>query len=385
MVKNNRGAALVMVLLVLVVASLVGIAIMTIGLGDFSEAYHERDTMQAYYNARSALEGVIKEVSTTPSMVATLKTHSGSIKASFPNGGSADGITITSQPSGNLIIRAVGRYAGMDSSAEVELEPITMNMADLFEYGLYANLALDASSEINELSSDTTYFPIGSNVSVSVNRYGQNNQDPGPRGILDPSGVSSNWRYTETYPHVDRTVFPNYGSGNYNAGTGTISGNVTLGDINLADLTITASCEIVVDSISITDDLIISPGAYVTMFVKNTASFTKNNGGVNIAGVPEQFVLFVADETNNSDDSRPANQIVPEVFIGQNTTVKGYIFAPYADVEVQSGNDKVIGSIVCENFNGNGNISLRYNPFDSSIVVPPTIFTVGYREIQWRD
>ena len=63
LLKNETGSALIMVLLVIVVASITGVAILSIGVNEDVQTTAEQFNMQAYYIARGAAEGMAVHIS----------------------------------------------------------------------------------------------------------------------------------------------------------------------------------------------------------------------------------------------------------------------------------------------------------------------------------
>lgn len=65
--KNNKGAALITVLIALVVLSILGIALMSTTLADGKQAIYHQDKIQSNYLARSAVDDIASHIITTHS------------------------------------------------------------------------------------------------------------------------------------------------------------------------------------------------------------------------------------------------------------------------------------------------------------------------------
>jgi len=62
LLKNDRGSALIMVLLVLTVGALIGVALLTVGVNEDLQVSAEEKTIQAYYVARSAADALAAHI-----------------------------------------------------------------------------------------------------------------------------------------------------------------------------------------------------------------------------------------------------------------------------------------------------------------------------------
>lgn len=128
LIRNNKGAALVFVMMVLVVVSIMIAIVANIAQANITQAGAQEDSMEAYYIARSGVELAYEVLlTTTPSLLDTFVADPGTVLEQ--NGvdfetGTAD-IRITSNGSGDsqkILIESTGTLADDGMSRTVSLE-----------------------------------------------------------------------------------------------------------------------------------------------------------------------------------------------------------------------------------------------------------------------
>lgn len=424
LLKNEKGSALVMVLLVVVVASIVGVAILSIGVNEDVQVSAEEKSLQAYYIARAAAEGMAQYIIDYPSVLESgtpieddlgndLDTveelidkleEGGSDEINFAGGTAV--VTVTRVGDG-VEIAATSEY--LDNF--VDSQTIIMEYNEAFDHLIWTEQDLDPSSL--EVGTDP---PGGGPVSLASN------------GEVDPESVDTDSTAdAEYHDNVDEFYDEPYIPNNSSA----ISGPTEIG--NNYNLNINGTAGELLDNFSVVTDTYSSDN--VRLYNESTGEYYEsggsdvyvdayyfdrieiNNGGtlnidcsasdVNIV-VDSMYIkgdllitgthnlnLYVKGDSNSYDldiqtdmfgGGNDADQL--RVYLKENTAMQfqangdfnAFVYGPNASIDFRATNIEFTGAIIGEIFDNNSQPNLYYSEPSGDFFID-----LFFEIVEWRD
>ncbi|MFZ5995516.1 MAG: DUF7305 domain-containing protein [Thermodesulfobacteriota bacterium] len=358
-IKNEKGIALITVLLFLMVLTVLGTTAIVISSTDIKIGGNYKLSKQALYDAEAGIQYAIKNIENGLA-AETLSLTGSSIAVNYtaPSGFSFDPITTLTQvgSTGNYSFQATGHSA---NSARATIE-VAITQDPVFNYGVFGDDLVDlkASGCVYSYNSHTTSNPlpadstgegdVGSNVAVQtyMSTYvdgdvALGNDEIGNEGVYIPSGVPI---ITGTAGvDVDRvdpdplgaisgdlaSTFSTVSSGSNDNAWGGITGdtiNLGTGDTMIlygkagganyyvTDINLNNGATLNIDATAGPVNIYLAGGLDA-----------KNGSAINITGAPPDFSIY-----SNSTDS---------IVFRHGGVFKGTVYAPYAPVEMKNSSD----------------------------------------------
>lgn len=361
-INNNKGAALVAVVISMVVLMILGTASLQSGLADTTFSINNEKEIQAEYIAKSGAEITAKYISDYPTT--TLTSFSDTL-------GTGNYYAVVTKPSSSSIkIMSTGTVGSFSKNVSLILSGSTYQT-------LFTGIRQTGTDDLNLSAMDVDYAP-GSTVSIEANVATLNqitlSTKNGDNDSTDPNikrALNNNEPFPFVLPNIAgfQTSVPALVSG-----TRTFTGNYyldTLSKVNNQTLifnTQGGEQHIIVNSLSLigskaadgsSNSVIIQGGGNVHIYILVSGDI-QTPVKVNTSNLGTMFI-YVSDGKTLS--------------LNANDTINAYIYAPKATVSIQSGttiNGAIIGEIINRgNVNGaNGTlyyVPLANNPGDTAI------------------
>lgn len=345
MLKNKKGMALITVIIVLLVLSILGTALISIGMNETRGSVDSERRIKAYYIARSGADAV----------AAWIEDNSREASAIIP-ASSEDGEYISDEVDfgEGAFSMKIARDANDPSLIKIESTSTLKN-------GGTNGKAVITMKETKSFSGDEVFAAalFGETISISgnakiigdieaindINLKGNKNVDG---TIIENS--------TKVFPEP---VFPQLPMRVYNSGGISIDGEYIIPPNSNVVFNTNKNqiLKVVIDSLNIRDITVNGEGS-VFLFLKNSVKISGNiniNGGKKKEnGDVDPDALFIFGREGNSIE-----------FTG-NTEVNGYIYATNSDF-IMRGNVDIIGAIVAGEISFGGNTDLYYILPDASV------------------
>lgn len=357
--ENNRGSALIYVLVVLVVMSILGITLLNVGLSETKQVKYQEFQKEAYYIARSGADATIKEILNKSDNILLKKIENLSTGQSILSTQSSiaglDGTYIVdiSYQNYSILVKSTGTintssYGMISSSATVVLSNF-MNRAVIGVSGFDINGLRVLEGDVESINGAITGTPgnaeewDGDSPTDYVKYETTGRELP---SVVEPVGVTE---YNDgvspiaNMPHDfkpghDAQIPGSFKYGEIDMGNNTLIIDTTLGDV-----------EIVTDVLKLKDGFEILGTNHVFITIASStdgASEIKTNS-TNSNLTNQLFIFLVKDAVLNISTG------------GQD--FNGYIYGPEATVSVAS-NSTLTGNIVAGTFYGTSNASITYEP-----------------------
>lgn len=344
--KNEKGAALVVVIAVFMVLTILSGTFITVSTFEQKNSIREEKRIKAYYAARSGADAAAQ------SLINNVNNARNLLNATNPSTvtGSASGgtfsATVTKENDGNITIQSTGTVGGISNATGLKL--IKLTSSDIFDRAVFSN-----SSSLLDLVSVTVTgsveargdihmangFPE-SDIHRNSDRYFASPVFPAPKPNPQPlSGdtISASDEYSE--------ISKNNGTLTFNTG-----GNVLT---------------VVVGTLYLKCDIVINGGGRVLLYVRNSANFqTPDLFNIN----PSSLIVYLADGITCN--------------IQANGEFNGYIYGPNANITIESSQTHIRGSIIGNVIAHNSNPAITYVPIDNGVDISTTI--IGYKRDSWQ-
>lgn len=390
---KERGNALAVAIIVVVIVAGLAAAIMSIVLQDHKQAEATIVVTRVEYIAEAGAGQSIADLTTGGTG------NLGSKTALVGFGGGGFYATATDNGDTTWSIVSVGKLGEQTRVLEVVLAPKSV---PLFTKALFGDLDLAAKGNVFTDSYDSdagtyasqatlvdpvsgrTYAKksgsLGSNGNIRINGsvIVLGDATPGPGKSVIISGGSA-FIAGSTTPAANRQELPRieYPPAGPTTATFSTSGasTFTAGEYHYHDFTAKASAEVHIqgDVTLYVDDvfdfsgqaeLIIDPGASLTVYHEGTDFSLTGGGMLNQTGLPANFKLF----------SKATN-----VKFGGNSSFTGAVYAPYAVIN-PGGTTDIFGSFVGSQVTVDGSANFHY---DESLSKSPDTITY-LRPVSWR-
>jgi hypothetical protein len=340
--RNEKGMALPLVLIVMVVLFILGVALLQYATTEAVQVSRSEKSMQAYYLARSGAEAMAEHLINNPSAVSQYLNKTGT--GSVPDSGGSFSVQVTEDADGNIRIESTGSVE--DVSERLILTLALKDPGGIFDSAIYSknDPALSALKSIEGNVSSNTTISGAPNTRVS--------------GVDLPYRP---WVFTEPIAPEGLSIDPINGSNfevdNHNSiliiGSYEYSGISTKSNGTIVFDTRSGDLEIVVNG-----NLLVK-GAFevlgnnnVYLFLYGNANEMKTQDGANYPG--KQMYVFLM---NNSTLTLKTG----------NREFKGFIYGPNATVNLENADPGAEGAIIAGSFSAKGQPSIKYSPPDISV------------------
>lgn len=351
--KNEKGMALAVVLMVLAVLSIISVGALTMAQAENKLSVEEKEDINSYALSKSGLEIVSKKLMADPTQIAGLLSAGTPITGTIGTG--SFNVSLSGSINTGIKLTSQGSINGNTEITFLNLVNQS-NPSGLFKNAVYSNAPLDLDKV---------------NVSGPIQSAGS---------ITAPAGYSSSLIHANT--PIDYPTFeipsPLVSKSDINLGNGSTTtitannwsyNNITInngGTLILGTTGSTTPINIVVDTLVSKGDVIVR--SRVNLFVKDTLDI-QTQGAVNsgAGGNPNKLYIFLGTpNTLNQDDPWVSNGTHPEdlsdgfnpngVFSTQAAqAIKAYLYGPAAYMSTDSGNVIIEGGVICNQFSGKNN------------------------------
>lgn len=367
--KNEKGYALIIVIITMVVLFALGSVLINIVLGEFKKVESEKNHLQSYYIARSGAEliadSIIKNKIDAGKVVDTTTDEISLGEGYFQ--------AVVSKDEYNLLIESKGTFRDYTSMVALELNS---NVGSLFEDAIFAanNITIEGTAEINgdiSLKGDSSFLDITNwdqeeylegEINYNVNKF---LGDPSNPGISSPGGIlkveegeefiNEDVYYESVKLETDGIITFILGNTDITLSTDILT-NETGGSINVS--TTTATNETAVAMI------------YTEELKGETLSVTNN------APNPGQFIIVVYGDSSENDTIR----------LETGTEFRGGLYAPNKTIIIED-NVKIEGSLIADNFiiedGSGGSPSFTYAPIVDKELFPISFSDLTFTKGNW--
>jgi hypothetical protein len=335
--KNEKGMALALVIMVLAILSVLGMSVLTVSMSENNFSTNEESNVEDYYVSKSALDAVSMDL-----VAQTLEDEGlddievGDVlinENNFIDSGKHAQVTVVEKTSNNikLMSRANGRS---DQFLDVAIITSTATR----------------EQETTTTTTITTTTPMPSLFNEVI--YAETSADF--QAIKDPPDFVVGGK---DYPMFSIPTVPDKTS----SSTSTISMSGYYSDVVKSSITFETGSDpnnilnVVIDSVELNNNSIVVNGSgKVYLFVKEYLE-GKNNINV-VSGNPKQLIIFLGDpEEVEDENSKTGEAYIKADFVG-------YIYGPRADIQFQTGNSDFEGRIICDTFYGIANVTFIAAP-----------------------
>ena len=365
--RNNKGSALILVILIMMVLTILGTSFLFISVSENKFVQMQERKMKAYYVARSGADALAQYIILNPLRTEELVNMTDVASSDFATGDIEDigsfEIDVVDQSNNNTIIKLAseGNVMGTVQAANVYLYMMTSSL--VFDKAIYTNSDLDISNMkvTGDISSKgkITYKAGDSNNSYHGIAY------PFTTRIL-PEPVFPNPTLVSNVPiKIEDGELSINDSSTYDEITVTKNGTMSINAYNKV-------VKVVIDKLTIDESLSINTpdNGRVELYINELITIT-NKGVINNSGYSSNLFIYLKKDS------------LLDMQAGK--VLNGYIYGPYATVYVQSEwsviNGAVISNIVLKNTNNGPNGIVNYVPIPSDIDVSSTI--KAYQIVHW--
>lgn len=369
--KNDRGSALAITLIIMVVLTILGTAFLNLSVAENRFANRNEDRLQAYYIARSGAQTIAEYMVEDHNDDATLMVGHTSV-TNYQVGGGSFTVFVAQDPiQSNVVnITSIGTYNEISQTSKIQISKTSTGVGGLFNHALVAYGDVDAAS-----GSGQGIGIVGSVATVT--------------GTIDST---LDGKYTAAGSGVDNTIiFPDIlmpagaielGTINYNnAGTFTFP---RVGDVGVVKPNGVIEYTYHANSITLQN----------TIF-----RVVDNSGNTPTENLPNVVVHIYVDGditlATNSMLSAAANTLLYVYCKGASVELSGsgennnvYIYAPNADISWQNAQNHNLffGGIVGNTITIANKIQIKYNPLLASYSqLDTTNIGVNYTGYKWVD
>jgi hypothetical protein len=348
--RNDRGAALVTVIVVMVVMSILGLALLNVSLAEAKHAIRQEQLSQAHYIAQAGVDAVAVFVRAFPSQV-TAKITSGEVITGNLGIGTFSAV-ITGDIFSTVRITATGTTStGASSVVYLDMQ-IDASGTNIFNNVVYSGTNVNFHQVTILPDDDGTYGTVQAAGSITITN---------PSGTPYPEELTKPYQKIVYPSPVIPSSLPAMGSIQIINGQNVdidSHGEYSLIDIkNGGTLTFDASSvgvlHVVVNSLESNGDIHVT-GGHVFLYIRNNMDIT-TSGGVNYgAGSdPNNLSVIMADGST--------------AYIQAGHHFGGYFYAPNASITLNSGNVGIDGGVIGNIVAVNNNAVLKWNEPDGGV------------------
>ena len=334
---NKKGSALVIVLLIMVVMSILGTAVLRIALAETKFASHQEDKIQAYYIARSGAQAtaeyMIKDANNDAhEFIEPESDLESGLRGSGLIGGGDFEVTVSGDIANNVVnIVSVGEYNGIQQQAKIRVTRSFDGLGGIFQHAIAAKQGILVSGDGNKTEIVGT---IATKEDAIVLEKAESTGDP----VYDPNLI---FPPIVLPPDRTPTAIP------YNLELGNIAVDTTVQPINSSE---DAPTYVSTGSIYRQNNTIDVIGkGVVHMYVSGNITMATNSK-FNVSDYAKLYVYVVGERTVSLSGNGSQNNI--------------YLYAPDSHIEwnnAQPSND-FFGTIIGKTVTLHNQLTIRYNP-----------------------
>ncbi len=357
--RNERGAAMLIALAVMMMISLLGISAVQMSSTDMAISENFQQDTRSFYLAEAGVEhayGIIRDTSTWRTGLSNVTFAGGQYNVTV--------IDKTTQASlgDTVVLRSIATRSGAQTGVEVKLAP-----ARPFRWAAFADDHMDllGGTYTDSYDSDSGSYiatmrledgDVGSNGFVDINGDAEINGDAGSASAGELSIDGSAYVGGDTTTTAPMQVFDpvsvadiNYAKTN-NTAPGGLSGSFNFNNgskalrVNPGNTLTLADGIYYFSSMDIQGNIVIAPGATAKIYIDGNITMN-SQARVNIAGKPIQCQIY----------SRGA-----EIRINGGAEVKSVVYAPDTEIRLIGGSD-LYGAYVGNVAQDNGGSNFHYD------------------------
>lgn len=343
--KDENGAGLIMVLVVMMVLSILGVAILNVSLAEVRFSENQEDKLQAYYIARAGAQSVA-ELIIQQQDLDDFKFVSGTSSSNVVNyaGGSFQ-VNVKDEGSKKYTIESVGTFGTINQTVNVQL---TEN-STIFDHAI---TGLDGISSNNAASHADITGTVGMLTGSTIT--GSHFE------INPPVGVDDVTYYDPTALVIPEIIVPLDSDPNVQVigGSGVITSSMTIALSNN---------EIYIKAKGINlknDDITVTGKGVLHLFVDGNVDFDKSK--VDIKDNATKVYLYSLKDETAPIETRTLH------FNGFNSTLGEFVvYAPYSIVYFDTGQSvSFTGSVIAKQVVNHNHLTVIYekNIFDNILV-----------------
>ncbi|WP_156782289.1 DUF7305 domain-containing protein [Geosporobacter ferrireducens] len=379
--KNQKGGALVMVLVVMVVLSILGVSLLGSSVAETKFAVHQNNKIKAYFLAKSGAEATAAWMRNPANNGSSLINKTANNNTIVGIDGAFDIITTQDAVDPDLVhIKSIGRVNNAQSEVILTLKKTVTSSPGVFTNALSATnmIALAGESKIfnGDIQSGTINNSGGLTLAQRLNGYSASYDSftASPFGFpVDPSGYGNILMKSSGGGSVQPARLNDDGSSNllvYKKFT--VEGRNTIAKINTGG---TGNIvELVVEELDLQNGIFkIDGSGKLYIYVKSKAFF--GNSATNFINEttpdsPSKLVLFLG------------NNMTSTTILDSNTGFSGFIYAPEADITIM-GSRGFYGAIIGKNVtvSGQGKVYFDAAAAGSIGITSPII---SFDKVRWE-
>lgn len=351
--NNQKGLALPLVLVVMLTASMLGVAVWQYSVTDAIQVARDIDRMQAYYLARSGADAMAEFIVKNPSRVTEMITKTATAMATGTLGGDKNfRVNVTGNPASLITITSEGSSGGVTERLMLDLTPLTAS--EVFSNVIFSRAALTVPQRVSvtgDLESAGN-INVRSDYTYKITRNSTRVFEP----PIIPDLPLSAHQDIDIANNEIRTI-----QGNFRYSTINMDSNATLRFDNQG-----GTQQVVVNSLTTKGNVSIIGDGRLELYITGSAELqtplvvNHNN--------PNNLFIFLAEDAN--------------LTLLANARINAFIYGPTAAVGIQSAQSTVNGAIIANSIVlNNGNVFFR--SIDHGIGSIPAI--AGFRRSVWRD
>jgi len=365
--SNQRGLALPLVLVVMLISSMLGVTVWQYSVTDTIHVAQDVDRMQAHYLARSGADAMAEFLVRNPRRAAEMITKTAVYSATGTLGSDQDfRVRVTGDPTSLITVTSDGSSGGVTERLMLDLTPLTAS--EIFNNAIFSVGDLD----VTEMKPVTGDLESAGNISAPKGytyRVTMNSARVFAPPII-PNLLPANPRTLSVGNNATMTI-----QGNFQYDTIGMASNARLIFDNQG-----RTQQIVVNSLTTKGDISIIGGGRLELYITGSADFQTpllvnpvDPMEVNSVN-PNNLFVFLAHSTN--------------LTIQANGEINAFIYGPTAEVRIQSAqstvNGAIIANLIVKNQNDRAsNGSVNFRQIDHGIGSIPAI--IGFRRSAWRD
>jgi hypothetical protein len=359
-IKNKKGSALALIIIVVAVFSILGAALLQVSLAENKFAIHEEKRLKAYYMARSGAEAASKWVEDPTRNLSTINTLISTNTSNISNWTSfADG-RFKIHFSGDEYkptIHSVGEYDGIQQKISLSLEK---------NYFFDAAVTVTSQLHMQNLNNTHVYGSVAVTPTATITGNGQNNIGSLTHTTRTyPSPTDPNLpEATVSWPPPANTITSGDGYADHRFTSPVSLGNSTYYFILSGDMNIQF------DSLSLSSN--------TEIYVSGTGTLNIYVNDINFKGR-----LFTTDPTvktiltvfdNGTFDMQTGNGVF-----------QGFIYGPNADMEISANFDSV-GAIIAKTLTLQSGGNVSFASYLGNVYPEELGFSsLGYSRSVWYD
>jgi len=338
-----------MVICIFAVLGILVSAFLFVGSSQQRFSIQEEKKTKAYYIAHSGADAAAQALITNAGSIrTTLNTVNPSTITGSAGGGSFSA-TVTKNLDKTITVVSSGTYSTSQRSVTLKLAPLTAT--EIFKRVVYSNTpgtldltGVDVTGDVEargSISMDQSYYDAG------YHAYPDSGWDPGHVNF-DMSACTQDYHLssgaikgTKYYNKIDENGGP-------------LVFDTTAGDVY-----------VYVNIFNVKCNINILGNNCVYLHIGDSASLqTPQDYNESF----KRFVIYLNDTATLSMQS--------------NGKFNGFIFGPYATVDLQSGNSILNGCIVANIINASNNVSINFQPISDDVDMTEVL--AGYKRVSWE-